>query len=327
MSEKTILLPASMSQVGLQVITKRSDVAAIPYDLSTPTTEFHRLLGAAHGVGLSLTRFGDAEIKAAPHLKVIARHGVGYDLIDIAAATRARLPVMITGIANSPSVAEHALYLMLELAKRGLFYHEMMTDNRWGQRMTKPLPTDLFEKSLLIVGFGRIGTRLARLCLALGMRVRVYDPYIDAKQIGNADCVPESKLDEALARADFVSINCLKNAETTGLIGATQFASMKPSAYIVNTARGGIIDEAALHVALTTHQIAGAGLDVLEQEPPAADHPLVKLPNVILAPHMAGVTREALDRMAVAMVNNILSAIDGKPNLDNVVNREIYHQR
>ena len=316
-----------MSHAGLQAIATRSDIEAISYELSTPTTEFHRLLATADGVGLSLTRFGDAEIAVAPNLKVIGRHGVGYDLIDVAAATRARLPVMITGIANSPSVAEHALYLMLELAKRGLFYHTMMSDNRWGQRMAKPLPTDLFEKTVLIVGFGRIGTRLARMCLALGMCVSVYDPHVDTKQISDANCSPEANLDDALAKADFVSINCLKNAETTGLIGAAQFSRMKPSAYIVNTARGGIVDEVALHVALTTHQIAGAGLDVLEQEPPAANHPLVTLPNVILAPHMAGVTREALDRMAVAMVSNILSVIDGTPNLDNVVNREIYSQR
>ena len=327
MSKKIMLLPSSMSQAGLQALAARSDIEAISYELSTPIADFHRLLASANGVGLSLTRFGDAEIAVAPNLKVIARHGVGYDLIDVAAATRARLPVMITGIANSPSVAEHALYLMLELAKRGLFYHTMMTDNRWGQRMSKPLPTDLFEKSVLIVGFGRIGSRLARMCLALGMHVRVFDPYIDAKQISNASCVPESNLDNALPSADFVSINCLKNSETTGLIGNAQFARMKPTAYIVNTARGGIIDEAALHLALTTNQIAGAGLDVIEQEPPAPDHPLVKLPNIILAPHMAGVTREALDRMALAMVNNMLSVIDGKPNLDNVVNKEIYAQR
>lgn len=324
MSKKIILLPSSMSQAGLQAIIDRTDIEAISYELSTPTAAFHRLLAGAHGAGLSLTPFGDAEIEAAPNLKVIARHGVGYDLVNVAAATRAKLPVMITGIANSPSVAEHALYLMLELAKRGLFYHTMMRDNRWGQRMAKPLPTDLFEKSVLIVGFGRIGTRLARMCLALGMRVSIYDPYVDAKKIDDASCSAELNLDYALSKADFVSINCLKNAETTGLIGAAQFACMKPSAYIINTARGGIVDEAALHTALTSNRIAGAGLDVVEQEPPAADHPLLKLSNVILAPHMAGVTKEALDRMAVAMVNNILSAIDGKPNLDNVVNKEIY---
>lgn len=327
MPKSIVLLPSSMSQSGWDLIKRRADVDVIAFDMKIPVVEFHALLRDAEGVGLSLTRFGEAEIATAKNLKVVARHGVGYDLINVAAATRARLPVMITGIANSPSVAEHALYLMLELAKRGLYYHAMMAEDRWGQRMTKPLPTDLFEKTVLILGFGRIGTRLARMCLAIGMRVCVYDPYVAASQITQANCVAESNLDDALSSADFVSINCLKNAETTGIISAAQFARMKPSAYLVNTARGGIVDEAALHVALSTNQIAGAGLDVIEQEPPAANHPLLKLPNVILAPHMAGVTREALDRMAVAMVNNILSALDGKPNLDNVVNKEIFQPR
>ena len=292
--------------------------------MNIPTAELHALLANAHGVGLSLTRFGEAEIKAAPHLKVIARHGVGYDLIDVAAATRARLPVMITGIANSPSVAEHALYLMLELAKRGLAFHSMVSENRWGQRMAHGLPGDLFEKTVLIVGFGRIGTRLAKMCLALGMRVCIYDPYVDATTIRAADCHPESNLNDALAKVDFVSINCPKNAETTSLISEKQFALMKPAAFIVNTARGGIIDEAALHIALTTGRIAGAGLDVLESEPPDLQNPLLKLPNVILQPHMAGVTREALDRMAISLVNNVLSVLDGHPDLNNVVNKEIY---
>ncbi len=327
MPKKQILLPSTMSPAGWEVIKTRADIEALSFDMNIPTAELHALLANADGVGLSLTRFGEAEIKAAPHLKAIARNGVGYDLIDVAAATRARLPVMVTGIANSPSVAEHALYLMLELAKRGFYYHAMMADDRWGQRMTKPLPMDLFEKALLIVGFGRIGTRLAKICLALGMRVSVYDPYVDARTIRAANGMPETNLNNALSKADFVSIHCLKNAETTGLIGAEQLACMKPSAYLVNTARGGIVNEAALLAALTTNQIAGAGLDVLEREPPEANHPLVKLPNVILAPHMAGVTKEALDRMAIALVNNILSVLDGRPNIDNVVNKEVYAQR
>ena len=257
-----------MSQAGWQVFRARSDIEATSFDMNIPAAKLHRLLANAHGVGLSLTRFGEAEIKAAPHLKVIARHGVGYDLIDVAAATRARLPVMITGIANSPSVAEHALYLMLELAKRGAAFHAMVVENRWGQRMAQALPGDLFEKTVLIVGFGRIGARLAKMCLALGMRVCVYDPYVEAAKISAAGCEPEAGLNEALAKADFVSVHCPKTTETSGLIADEQFARMKSTAFIVNTARGGVIDEVALHTALTMGRIAGAGLDVLEHEPP-----------------------------------------------------------
>jgi D-3-phosphoglycerate dehydrogenase / 2-oxoglutarate reductase len=324
MPKKKILLPSSMSQAGWQVVRERSDIEAVSFDMGIPPAEFHALLADAHGVGLSLTRFGEAELKAASHIEVVARHGVGYDMIDVPTLTRARIPLMITGIANSPSVAEHALCLMLELAKRGAAFHAMASENRWGQRMAHGLPMDLFEKTLLIVGFGRIGTRLAKMCLGLGMQVCVYDPYVDASRISTAGCVSEQDLNNALAKADFVSINCPKTAETNGLIADAQFSRMKSTAFIVNTARGGIIEETALHAALTTGRIAGAGLDVLEREPPDPHNPLLKLPNVVLAPHMAGVTREALDRMAIALVNNVLSVLDGRPDMDNVVNKEIY---
>ncbi len=324
MSKKTILLPSSMSQAGWQVVRARSDIEAVSFDMNIPTAEFHALLASAHGVGLSLTRFGEAELKAASNIKVVARHGVGYDMIDVPALTRARVPLMITGIANSPSVAEHALYLMLELAKRGAAFHSMVGENRWDQRTAHGLPMDLFEKTALIVGFGRIGSRLAKMCVALGMQVCVYDPYVDAGKISTAGCQPESNLNDALAKADFVSINCPKTTATNGLVAEEQFARMKSTAFIVNTARGGIIDEADLHTALTTGRIAGAGLDVLEREPPDPQNPLLKLPNVVLAPHMAGVTREALARMAISLVNNVLSVLDGRPDLDNVVNKEIY---
>jgi D-3-phosphoglycerate dehydrogenase len=130
-------------------------------------------------------------------------------------------------------------------------------------------------------------------------------------------------LDAALPGVDFVSIHCPKNPETIGMFGAAQFARMKPSAYIVNTARGGIIDERALHAALTSGKIAAAGLDVFEQEPTSMDNPLLKLDNVITSPHMAGVTTEAVANMAAATAQNILSVLDGRPNRDNVINKEV----
>jgi D-3-phosphoglycerate dehydrogenase len=200
-------------------------------------------------------------------------------------------------------------------------------EQRWGERLNEALPVDLFGKTALVIGFGRIGTRIARACVALGMSVRVYDPYVAAPAIEAAGCVPERDLDAALPEADFVTIHCPKTPETVGMFGAQRLARMRRSAFLVNTARGGIVDEAALHAALTTGVIRGAGLDVLEREPPAASNPLLDLPNVVLAPHMAGVTVESFDRMAVAVANNLLSALDGKPNMDNVVNKEVFAHR
>jgi D-3-phosphoglycerate dehydrogenase / 2-oxoglutarate reductase len=325
--KKKLLLPSSMKRAGWEVLAAHSDIEAIAFDMSIAPDAFHRLLADAHGVALSLTPFGEAEARAAPHLQVVVRHGVGYDLVDVPALTRHRIPLMVTGTANSPSVAEQALHFMLVLAKRSVALDAMVRERRWSQRLAEALPTDLFGKTLLVVGFGRIGTRIAKACLALGMTVRVYDPYVPAAAVAGAGCIAETDLDAALPHADFVTIHCPKTPQTVGMFSAERLARMKPTAYLINTARGGIIDEVALHSALTGGVIAGAGLDVFEREPPQDDNALLSLPNVIAAPHMAGVTQEGMDRMAVTVAENLLSVLDGQPKLENVINPEVFGHR
>jgi len=323
-----LLVPATMAPAGREVLARRADVDVVAFDMNLPTADFHALLADADGVGVSLTPFGAAELQAAPRVRVVARHGVGYDLVDVPALTRRGIPLLVVGTANSPTVAEQALYFMLALAKLGPQMHAMVRENRWAaSRLAQELPADLFGKTLLVVGFGRIGTRLARACLALGMTVRVYDPYVDAAMIASAGCLPERGLDAVLPQADFVSIHCPRTPETSAMFNAARLARMKPTAYLVNTARGGIIDEPALHRALTTGTIRAAGLDVFEREPPAPDNPLLGLPNLLTSPHMAGVTRESFDRMAIAVAENLLGVLDGRPNLDNVVNKEVFQHR
>jgi D-3-phosphoglycerate dehydrogenase len=219
-------------------------------------------------------------------------------------------------------VAEQAMFMMMALAKRGAELNALVQEGRWGKRLTA-VPFDLYEKTVLIVGFGRIGTRSAKRCQAMEMNVLVYDPYVEASAVKAAGCEPIADLDAALPRADFVTIHCPKTPETVGMFNAARLARMKPTAYLVNTARGGIIDEPALHAALTTGKLAGAGLDVFAEEPTPVDNPLLKLPTVISAPHMAGVTRESLDRMGLQTARNILSALDGKPIRENVINKEV----
>jgi len=199
----------------------------------------------------------------------------------------------------------------------------MVKEGRWGERYKEQMPVDMYGKTVLVVGFGKIGSRSARRLAAMECNVLVYDPYIYSETIRGSGYEPVGDLDEAIARADFVNIHCPKTPETTGLFNAARLGRMKKSAFIVNTARGGIIDEKALHDALSNNRIAGAALDVFDQEPTPADNPLLKLDNFIAAPHMAGVTREAVDRMAVVTVQNMLSVIDGKTNRDNVVNKEV----
>ena len=196
-------------------------------------------------MALGATRFGEPELEASEDMKVVTRIGVGYDAVDVPALSRRKVPLMVAGTANSPSVAEQALFMMLTLAKRANEMHALVKDGKWASRLGM-LPYDLFGKTVLIVGFGRIGTRTAKRCLAMEMNVLVYDPYKPAAEIKAAGCEPVADLDAALPRADFVSIHCPKTPETVGMFNAARLKRMKPTAYLINTARGGIVDEAAL---------------------------------------------------------------------------------
>jgi len=255
-------------------------------------------------------------------MKVVTRIGVGYDAVDVPALSRRKVPLMVAGTANSPSVAEQALFMMLTLAKRAVEMHSCVRDNKWAARLGM-LPFDLFGKTILIIGFGRIGSRTAKRCLAMEMNVLIFDPYKPAADIKAAGCEPVSDLDAALPRADFVSIHCPKNPETIGMFNADRLKRLKPTAYLVNTARGGIVVETALYDALVSGRLAGAGLDVFEQEPPPAGQALLSLPNIITAPHVAGVTVEAVDRMSEQTARNILSVLDGDPLRQNVINQDV----
>src|SRR4029450_8493724 len=193
-----------------------------------------------HGVALGATRFGEPELEASKDMKVVSRIGVGYDSVDVPALSRRKIPLMVAGTANSPSVAEHAMFMMLTLAKRAVEMHSIVKEGNWGHRLGK-LPYDLYGKTVLIVGFGRIGTRTAKRCLAMEMNVLVYDPYKSAAEIKAAGCAPVAHLAAALPRADFVSIHCPKTPETVGMFNAARLKRLKPTAYLINTARGGIV--------------------------------------------------------------------------------------
>jgi D-3-phosphoglycerate dehydrogenase / 2-oxoglutarate reductase len=318
-----LLLPNTMARAGWAVAQARDDVEAIAYAPSMPTPEFHAALNDIDGVSLALTRYGEPELKASPRMRVVARIGVGFDTVDVPALTKRKIPLMTVGIANSPSVAEQAFSLMFHLAKRNADHDAFVRGGTWREQMTA-FPVDFLEKAVLVIGFGRIGTRFAKRALAFEMRVLVYDPYVAPETISAAGCEPVRDLDAAVAEADFITVHCPKNAETVNMFDAARLERMKPTAYIVNTARGGIVNEMALAAALISNRIAGAGIDVFEQEPAPLDHPLLKLTNCVVAPHMAGVTAESMDRMAVAAVRNILSVLDGNPIKENAVNPEVF---
>ncbi len=321
-NRKKVLLPENMARAGWDLIRTRDDVEAVAYPPSLAMPDFHRFLAGAHGVILSYTPYHEAEMEASPVMQVVARIGVGYDSVAVPALTARRVPLMIAGTANSVSVAEHALFMMLTLAKRAAVLDPLVRAGRWHERYAD-MPVDLAGRTVLVIGFGRIGTRIAARCRAMEMTVLVYDPYVPAASVKQAGCEPVADLDTALPRADFVTIHCPKTAETTGMIDARRLALLRPGAFLVNTARGGIVEETALAAALAEKRLAGAGIDVFATEPVPADNPFLKLSSVVVSPHMAGVTVEATARMAIAAVNNVLSVFDGKPNRENVVNKEV----
>ena len=261
-------------------------------------------------------------IEAGDKLKIASRFGVGYDAVDVPALTKAGIPLTIAGIANSVTVAEHALFFMLALAKQAIPYDRETRKGNWGVRWDLPA-FDLAGRTAMVLGFGKIGRRLVNRLVAMEMDVMVHDPYVVQDGIRTAGAMPVDDWRANLAEIDFLSINCMKNKETNGMVAAAELAAMKKTAYVVNTARGGIIDEVALYDTLKSKGIAGAGIDPFVVEPAMADNPLFQLENIIVSPHSAGVTEESVFRMGQIAAQNVVDCFDDKLDLANVINPEV----
>lgn len=325
MSKKRVLIAHILGNEGKHMLRERDDIEVVEFANTIEQGQFQALLesfDAVHGVILGLTRFGAAELQRAPGLQVVSRIGVGFDAVDIPVMTEAAIPVMVCANANHRAVAEHTLGFMLSLAKRTEALNHLVRSGDWHQRYDY-LPSELEGREALLVGCGRIGARVATLLLALGMRVKVYDPYLAPRQLPPG-VEPVAVLEDGLASADYVSLHCPKTAETVGLLSAERLALMKPQAYLINTARGGIVDEQALYQALLEKRLAGAALDVFLPEPPIHGSGLPSLDNVICSPHLAGVSREAVSRMAKLAAGNVLDVFDAEPNPENAVNPQVF---
>jgi len=259
----------------------------------------------------SATKVDAEAIAAASRLKVVARAGVGLDNVDIKSATAAGVMVVNAPTSNIISAAELTVGHILSLARHIPAAHASLAAGAW--KRSSFTGTELFEKTVGIIGLGRIGGLIAARLQGFGVSVVAYDPYVTparAQQLG----VTLLPLDDLLAQSDFVTIHMPKTPETTGMIGAEQFALMKPTAYVVNVARGGLIDEAALYTALTTGEIAGAGLDVFTSEPPKEDgtaFPLLSLPNVVVTPHLGASTDEAQEKAGISVARSVKLALEG----------------
>ncbi|WP_300517617.1 hydroxyacid dehydrogenase [Aliiroseovarius sp.] len=246
-----------------------------------------------------------------PNLKVVSRHGVGCDNLPNAELGARGIPVTIVGPVNAVSVAEQVLAMMMALSKKTVASDAAVRAGNWNFRSTVAL-SELNGKTLLLLGFGRIGREVARRAAAFDMTVQVFDPFVDPDAVRAAGYTPVSDWKAALPGGDALSLHLPATPETMGMIGAGELARMKPTAILINAARGGLVDEDALHDALCGHMSAGgAGLDCLASEPPTPDLPLLSLPNVVFSPHSAALSAESTRAMGVVAAQNILAGLKG----------------
>lgn len=250
-------------------------------------------------------------IEAAPNLKVIGRTGVGYDMVDVEAATKRGIPVVLTPGANNRSVAEHTVALIFALSKNLVEGHNEQMKGNYAVR-NKGVAFELLDKTIAVLGLGAIGGEVARLCKAIGMKVIGYDPFLPEEKMEALGCTPTKDYKAVLPECDFVTVHMPLLDSTRNMIGEKEIASMKPSAMIINCARGGIVDEKALAAALNEGRLAGAGIDCFENDPPAVDDPLLNAKNVIASPHSAAQTKEAVIRMHKMCVEGCMAVCRGE---------------
>jgi len=318
---KRVMIQMPVTDGIKSVLDQRDD---IEYERFTELSEDNIVQHIANydAVILGVVPFTARIIEQADRLKIASRHGVGYDAVDVEALSRRGIPLSVAGIANSVTVAEHSLFFMLSLAKRGQIYDREVRKGNWAIRFEQPA-FDLAGRTVLILGFGRIGRRLVNRCVAMEMNVLVHDPYVVQDAITTAGATPVADWRAVLGDIDFLSVNCPKNDETNGMVGLRELQAMKPTAFVVNTARGGIVDEAALCAALEAETIAGAGIDPFVVEPATPDNPLFAFDNILVSPHSAGVTVESMHRMGQAAAQNIVDCFDGRLDPANVINQDV----
>ena len=264
------------------------------------------------GISLRTAKLSGEVIEAANKLKIISRHGVGYDNVDLAASKKRKITLAITATANAVAVAEHVMFMILNISKRGNMYDDAVKNGKFNERNKLPKTLEVWNKNILIAGFGRIGQALIKRCLGFEMKVFVYDPYISKEIIENLGGIKVDDLSEASKEMDAISFHIPLNNKTKNIVNYNLLKSMKRNCIIINAARGGVVNEIDLDRALNENIIFGAGLDVFETEPPSEKNPLLNNSKVFLSPHSATFTEECMIRMGKETIQNILDFFDNK---------------
>lgn len=306
MSFKVLVTPLA-NQAGRDYLTERG--YEIKIASGTTEDDIIKDIQDCDAALITTADYSDRVLEKAKKLKVVARHGVGLTCIDVEKATELGIWVTITALANANTVAEHTIYFILSLARRGSYIEKAFKNGDFDIRYNI-FGMDLEGKTLGLVGIGRIGNLVAKKASALGMKVIGYDPYVNKEkkidEMTLVDCI-----DDIFKSADFISLHLPGSNETKGMINMEYFNKMKPTAYLINCSRGINVNEKDLIKALQNNIIAGAALDVFEQEPPEKDNPLFSLDNVILTPHNAGISSESSVRMAVHAAMEIDRVLTG----------------
>jgi len=272
------------------------------------------------GVTLRVSKLSNNLLSKATKLKVISRHGVGYDNVDTTYIKKNNVALLITATANAIAVSEHVFYLMLTISKNFLNLDNEIRAGNFKTNINKFETFELHNKEILIAGFGRIGKNLIKKCIGFDMNVKVFDPFVDEKIINNMGGKKVDNFDGALKTLDFLSVHMPLNEKTKDLINLKKMKTMKKSSVIINTARGGIVNETDLNQALNEKTILAAGLDVFSNEPINLDNPLLKNKSIILSPHTAALTNECKIRMGKETAQNIIDFFEKKVNKNMLVN-------
>jgi D-3-phosphoglycerate dehydrogenase len=299
----------STSQKPWQVLAE-AGCETIRADMSQKMTEERLIefLAGVDGAIIGVVPMTAHVLENAPRLRVVSAHGVGVDHIDLEAATRLGVIIANCPGANDQAVADLTIGLMVSIARQIPQVDRDVRGGKWGRYEG----SELWKKTLGLIGLGRIGRGVAKRASGFDMQVLVYDPYVDEKQ-AEAIGVRMTSLEEVIASADFVSLHAALTAETRNMIGKRELEQMKLTAFLINTARGGLVDEEALYIALVEGKLAGAGLDTFTSEPPL-DSPLLELRNVVVTPHIGAHTKEAIERVGVLAAQNVVQALHtGEP--------------
>ncbi len=307
---KKILVIQPIHEEGINLLKNNSDFEYEVVD--NIDTEFLKSkIKDCDGISIRTARLSGDVIEAANNLKIISRHGVGYDNIDLEVSKKKDITLAITATANAVAVAEHVMFMILNISKRGSMYDDTVKSGKFNERNKLPKTVELWNKNILIAGFGRIGQALIKRCLGFEMNVFVFDPFVSKEFIEKRGGTKVDNLSENSKDMDAMSLHIPLNDETKNIINYELLKSLKKNCIIINAARGGIVNEVDLDKALNENLIFGAGLDVFETEPPAENNPLLKNKKVFLSPHTAAFTEECMTRMGKETIQNIFDFFDG----------------